>query len=398
MYKKILVYFMVLTMALSMSACGSKKNSDDTNSESSSAMSAGKLKAGTTASDVKVEDTAEEKKQSTNPMVGYYKIIKFISEGEDITEELHEMESMGSSIYLIVREDGTGYVSMLGENTDFDWNDKIFTMHDADMGDTDTPYTFKDGQITLAADNTEMVFVAMTEDEVKAFDNGESNKTVDQITDELLDNALGEAMDDATKQLDEAASEAGEEIDKAAEDASKAIEEAKDDAAEEIESALTDGKDAITGSLSGGLSGSHSNKKGDSGNTSSKFDSSYLPDLSGGKHINAGYYEIMAFQENGTTYSKGQLKNAGVDFDMMLCPDGKGYAHFIGTYYDLSWDDGSIYVATDEGQEKMIYFVSDYDGKNVITISDSSMAMVFEYVKEADPTYEWAGNSGLMPN
>ena len=105
----------------------------------------------------------------------------------------------------------------------------------------------------------------------------------------------------------------------------------------------------------------------------------------------------MAFQENGTVYTADQLKKAKVDFDMMLCPDGTGYAHFIGTYYDLSWDDGTIYVATDEGQEKMIYFASEYEGKNIITISDSNMAMVFERVKDADSTYEWQGDSGLMP-
>ena len=46
----------------------------------------------------------------------------------------------------------------------------------------------------------------------------------------------------------------------------------------------------------------------------------------------------------------------------------------------------------------MIYFKSDYDGKQIITISDSDMAMVFEYIGEPDATYEWTGNSGLKPN
>ncbi len=59
-----------------------------------------------------------------------------------------------------------------------------------------------------------------------------------------------------------------------------------------------------------------------------KFDSSYLPDLSSSKHGDEGYYNIMAFQESGKTYTADQLKNAGVEFDMMLCLDGTGYAHF----------------------------------------------------------------------
>ncbi len=45
----------------------------------------------------------------------------------------------------------------------------------------------------------------------------------------------------------------------------------------------------------------------------------------------------------------------------------------------------------------MIYFASEYDGKYIITISDSNMAMVFERIRAADSTYEWQGGSGLRP-
>ncbi|WP_044912797.1 hypothetical protein [Butyrivibrio sp. WCE2006] len=388
MFRKILVVSLILTLSVSMSACGSSKKNAKENVRTE--ISEGKLKATSQASNAsaKTVETSSKgtEKESTkaddNSVSGYYKLIKFISEGEDITAELLELQDMGSGIYMILNEDGTGSINMLGEITGLNWDDKAITVHD-ESEDTVTEYTFVNGEFTLKQGIDEMVFVKMTEDEIKAYENGDTNKTIDQITDDILDSAY----DDAMNQIDEIADDAKDTIDDAADDASKEIEKAS----EEFEDAL----DGASTSLKGSLSVTPKSDDSSDNTDTAQFDSSYLPDLSTSKHKDVGYYEIMAFQENGTTYTKDQLKNAGVEFDMMLCPDGKGYAHFIGTYYDLSWDDGTIYVATDEGQEKMIYFRSDYDGKQIITISDSNIAMVFEYTKDADSTYEWQGNSGL---
>ncbi|SDB02117.1 hypothetical protein [Butyrivibrio sp. INlla16] len=321
MKRKILAVAIVLIMSISIVACGSSKKGTDTgNTGETTSIPEGKLKATsdkipetteTTDNTDNKEAASSESEQDENTLAGYYKVISMTTDGEDITAELEQLAAIGSGIFAVINPDGTGQINMMGEMTDFDWDEKYFHMHDDTVSDTDVPYTFADGKLTIAQESDEMIFVRMTDEEKQAYDNGDYDKTIDQLTDEMLD-------------------------------------------------------------------------------------SSYLPDMSSAKHNDTGYYEIMAFQEDSKTYTADQLKKAGVAFDMMLCPDGKGYANFIGTYYDLSWDDGTIYVATDQGQEKMIYFKSDYDSKSIITINDSNMAMVFEYVKEADPTYEWTGVSGVL--
>ncbi|SEL48691.1 hypothetical protein SAMN04487770_11123 [Butyrivibrio sp. ob235] len=357
MKRKILAVAIVLIMSISIVACGSSKKGTDTgNTGETTSIPEGKLKATsdkipetteTTDNTDNKEAASSESAQDENTLAGYYKVISMTTDGEDITAELEQLAAIGSGIFAVINPDGTGQINMMGEMTDFDWDEKYFHMHDDTVSDTDVPYTFADGKLTIAQESDEMIFVRMTDEEKQAYDNGDYDKTIDQLTDEMLDSAY----DEATSELDSAADDAISDLDNTVEEAT---------------------------------------------NESTKLDSSYLPDMSSSKHNDTGYYEIMAFQEDSKTYTADQLKKAGVAFDMMLCPDGKGYANFIGTYYDLSWDDGTIYVATDQGQEKMIYFKSDYDSKSIITINDSNMAMVFEYVKEADPSYEWTGVSGVL--
>lgn len=397
MKKRIFIISLALTMALSMSACGSKKENNETSEPLN--ITEGKMKAGTSVNNNDnndagtVENTAAKStSQSSNSFVGYYKLIKFISNGEDITGELQQINEYGVGIYMVVNEDGTGHVNMMGEKTDFTWDEKFVHIEDID-----TPYTFDNGTVVLAMDADEMTFEPMTEEEKLAYDKGDYDKTVDDIADEMIDQAFGEATDS----LNEAAKDATEGLSDAYEEGTDALNNAMEDAKDSFDNAVDDATNSLTGSLTGSLKGDKDSSKADTEDSKDsnkvEFDSSYLPDLSSGKHNDAGYYEIMAFQESGTTYNADALAKAGVEFDMMLCPDGKGYAHFIGTYYDLSWDDGTIYVATDEGQQKMIYFSQDYDDRHIISISDANMAMVFQLVKDADSTYEWKGGSGLKP-
>ncbi|WP_029321799.1 hypothetical protein [Butyrivibrio sp. AE3004] len=356
MKKKAIILTIMVAMALSVTACGS--SAKDTSSEKVYITPEGKEKA-PLADAPKVTDTktTKEKTQNTkvteeenieteNSVVGYYKIVHMTTDGEDITEQIQQLAQMGTGMFAIVNPDGTGHMNLMGEKTDFNWDEKYFHMHDDTVQDADVEYTYADDTLIIKQDSDEMQFVRMSAEEKKDYDDGKYDKTIDEITDSMLD----QAYDEALGELDNAYNDAIDAIDNSAKEAS-----------------------SVTGDA----------------------DTTYLPDLSASKHNDSGYYKIMAFQENLKTYSADELAKAGVEFDMMLCPDGKGYAHFIGTYYDLSWDDGTIYVATDEGQEKMNYFKSDYDGKTIITINDSSMAMVFEYVKEADSTCDWTGVSGI---
>ena len=125
-----------------------------------------------------------------------------------------------------------------------------------------------------------------------------------------------------------------------------------------------------------------------------ELDETSLPDFSESMHEDAGYYKIIAFTDDEDSYTAEDLEKAGVEFDMMLCPDGTGYTTLMENIYDVSWEDGTVYIGTYLGPEKSDYSISDYDGKEALIISDDDTVMVFEYVGEADPTYEWTGTTG----
>lgn len=262
-------------------------------------------------------------------IVGYYKVIRMFADGEDMSSEIEQLNALGGGIFLIIHEDNTGEVNMMGEISPIEIDDDYIIVLNEDPDESEkVPYTFEDGNIIMAKDSEEMEFTRMSDDEIESFKNGDYDKSIDDLIGMLDDSGSTESYEDESE--------------------------------ENIE-----------------------------------FDESYLPDLSDSTHEDAGYFEIMAFSEDDTAYTADQLSDAGVIFDMMLCPDGTGFAHFIGTYYDLSWEDGTIYVATDDGQEKMEYTADEDDGIKTITISDSNIAMIFEYVNDADSTYEWMGNSGV---
>ena len=344
----------ILSLSVLASACGSSKN--DVVKEQvplAASVPEGKLKS--TSADAKeviqLSSTSENEVQES--IVGYYKVTKMISDGQDISSEVEQLAAMGSGIFMIIHEDNTGEVNMMGEISKIEIDDKYVIIKDEDSGESENvEYQFKDGEIVLAQDTNEMVFTRMSDDEIEAFKNGDYVKSIDEITDDILNNAY----DEATGELNE------------------------------------DYKDII-----GAIDDATTVEPYEEEEQTVEFDESYLPDFSSDMHEDTGFFEIVEFQECDNKYTADQLRQAGVDFDMMLCPDGTGYAHFLGTYYDLSWKDGLIYVVTDDGQEKMEYYAAENEGKKTITIADSDIAMVFEFVKDADETYKWAGGSGLKP-
>ena len=279
---------------------------------------------------------AEESYVAVESIVGYYRAIKMTNEGEDMTEELEQLNEMGGGIFMIIHEDNTGEINLLGEITriEIDGDQLLVLNEDGGISEQMT-FEFEDGNITLKQGIEQMEFTRMSIDEIEAFKNGETGKSIDELIDDAFDEGE-KTIDDGVK-----------------------LEEFQEE------------EETI------------------------KFDDSYLPDLSASSHEDAGYYEIMEYKDGEDTYTAQQLSDEGIMFDIMLCPDGTGFAHFLGTYYDLSWEDGTMYVVTDDGQEKMIYVAEEYEGKHVITISGTKIAMVFENVSEPDPTYQWQGNSGL---
>ena len=99
-----------------------------------------------------------------------------------------------------------------------------------------------------------------------------------------------------------------------------------------------------------------------------------------GSHDDLGYYEMYSFGDSSGDYSKDDLVDAGIVFDLMMNGDGTGYITMMGDKFSLTWEDGTMYVDTDEGLETLTYYRSgDY-----LTLTDSDGYFVFEYAGAPD--------------
>lgn len=87
-------------------------------------------------------------------VVGTYTLYEMTTEGTTISNDM--LTSLGmDEIFLEMKEDGTGSMTIDGEASGFKWDDK--NIHDETTGD-DIGYTYKDGKLTMNWDGSTMVF------------------------------------------------------------------------------------------------------------------------------------------------------------------------------------------------------------------------------------------------
>ena len=274
---------------------------------------------------------------------GYYKATNVVRNGEEL--DLKNFFDMGLGFFLVLNEDGSGYLDMMEEKTPLTWDKSNITAGDGEDKD-EQAYSYDNGTISMETEGTSMTFVRMTDTETEDYKNGKFGKSPEEIGEELAQGVLS-----------------GDE---------ESIERAKSMLGEENLADYTEDASAQT------------------------EDGYTLPDMSDESHEDAGYYSIYAYTENGTRYTAEELAAAGVTFDLMLCPDGTGYANFLDENYDLSWKDGYLNILKEDGVEIMDYGSGDYMGTKTISLTEeddeTDVTMSFEYVGEADSTY--AGKSG----
>ncbi|MBR1909597.1 MAG: hypothetical protein IJ821_03320 [Lachnospiraceae bacterium] len=274
---------------------------------------------------------------------GYYKATNVVQNGEEL--DLKNFFDMGLGFFLVLNEDGSGYLDMMEEKTPLTWDKSNITAGDGEDKD-EQAYSYDNGTISMETEGTSMTFVRMTDTETEDYKNGKFGKSPEEIGEELAQGVLS-----------------GDE---------ESIEKAKSMLGEENLADYTEDASAQT----------------DDGYT--------LPDMSDESHEDAGYYSIYAYTENGTRYTAEELAAAGVTFDLMLCPDGTGYANFLDENYDLSWKDGYLNILKEDGVEIMDYGSGNYMGTKTISLTEeddeTDVTMSFEYASEADSTY--AGKSG----
>ncbi|MCR4740451.1 MAG: hypothetical protein K5886_09380 [Lachnospiraceae bacterium] len=129
-------------------------------------------------SDVDIEKLLEENEslewlfgdaqEEDNP-IGYYKMTEYMENGEE-SEDLKMLMENGVYMYLVLNEDGTGCMDMLGDADEFTWNDKELKFEDTDPSE----YTYEDDVITVTEDEkTWMKFERLSEEEEKYYiENG----------------------------------------------------------------------------------------------------------------------------------------------------------------------------------------------------------------------------------
>ena len=92
---------------------------------------------------------------------GAYKIGDIDYDDEEVDEDAKAfMDSMLTSMYLYLYEDGTGAMKVFGSETEVEWDEKTVAIDGAPV-----PYTWEDGELTIAEDGVSMVFVKMTAEE-----------------------------------------------------------------------------------------------------------------------------------------------------------------------------------------------------------------------------------------
>ena len=289
--------------------------------------------------------------KAINECAGYYRATSVVENGEEA--DLKGFFEMGLGFFLVLNEDGSGYLDMLGDKSEFKWN-KDELIVDNEGKEEKQPYSYDNGVIKMETAGTSMTFERMTDKETEDYKNGKYGRSPEEIGEELAQGILN--GDEGS--VEKAKSVLGEEN----------VGEVTDSMTDALSQTDEDGGDEYT-----------------------------LPDLSDESHEDAGYYSIYAYTENGERYTAEDLAAAGVAFDLMLCPDGTGYANFLGVNYDLSWKDGYLHILKEDGVEIMDYGSGNYKGTKTISVTeeddDTDVTMSFEYAHEADSTYEWK-NSG----
>ncbi|MCR5735787.1 MAG: hypothetical protein K6G22_14365 [Lachnospiraceae bacterium] len=107
---------------------------------------------------------------------GYYKMTVYIEDGKD-SEDYAMLYEMGAYMYLVLNEDGTGVMDLLGDADDLEWDETMITFEDTEPSE----YTYEDGKITIEEDETKMVFERLTEEEEEYYIENGSDMDLDDL-------------------------------------------------------------------------------------------------------------------------------------------------------------------------------------------------------------------------
>ena len=158
--KKLLALFLALTILLALCACGGTKAIE--------AAPAPEIPKTTEAPKPTEAPKAAEPSAPEETVAGCYKIVRSTENGEE--QDLSSLEEMGISFYIVLNDDATGYMDMLGEKTPLKWDGKELVF---DEDGSSIPYIYKAGVLTLENETGSMICERLGDEELADYlENG----------------------------------------------------------------------------------------------------------------------------------------------------------------------------------------------------------------------------------
>ena len=181
--KKILALILALLLALSLCACGGGSGSSIVDSAQQQQQQSTDSKPLATDPPKETEAPAVE-----DTVVGYYKATSIL--GDDGNGGTFDMvallEAFGMKMFLVLNEDGTGYLDSAGEQSELRWEGNHLIVTN-DEGEEERPeFVYADGVITFEEDDTKMTFTKLTAEELADYLENGSGSGFSWGDDELL--------------------------------------------------------------------------------------------------------------------------------------------------------------------------------------------------------------------
>ncbi|MBQ9460091.1 MAG: DUF5067 domain-containing protein [Oscillospiraceae bacterium] len=147
--KRFTAFLLAALLLLSLAACGGK--------DKNAGADDGKKSEVNEQKPVEQEKPAEPEKESA---AGYYKMSGVVENGE--TSDLSQLEALGLIFYLVLNEDGTGFMEMMGEREEITWTETGITNSTGEKA----AYQYKDGVLTVESDGSSITYIRLSDEEL----------------------------------------------------------------------------------------------------------------------------------------------------------------------------------------------------------------------------------------
>ncbi len=211
--KKLMAILLVLALMLSLAACGGSSSSNEPEKKPEEAVEEAAEEATVEAAEEateeaaaeaekKVEEPAEEVKEEPasadlpKERAGTYYLTGMVNGGEETkATDLALMEEAGMIAKLVLNEDGTGTMTLFGEESVVTWNDQEVL-----VDGEGAVYTWEEGKIILSDGEDSLTFTAKTAQEIASEEDGSEVAEEPEIEETPAATADGKTLEQAVSE------------------------------------------------------------------------------------------------------------------------------------------------------------------------------------------------------